>query len=92
MSAFALNKPVVATNVGALPTMVKDGQYGMIVPSKDAQALALAINTLIEYPQKVEAMMTNIERDYSDGEYSWNVIAQGMIDIYKEELLLKAKC
>lgn len=36
--------------------------------------------------------MTNIERDYSDGEYSWNVIAQGMIDIYKEELLLKAKC
>lgn len=92
MSAFALNKPVVATNVGALPTMVKDGQYGMIIPSKDAQALALAINTLIEYPQKVEAMMTNIERDYSDGEYSWNVIAQGMIDIYKEELLLKAKC
>lgn len=92
MSAFALNKPVVATNVGALPTMVKDGQYGMIVPSKDAQALALAINTLIEYPQKVEAMMTNIERDYSDGEYSWNVIAQGMIGIYKEELLLKAKC
>ena len=92
MSAFALNKPVVATNVGALPTMVKDGPYGMIGPSKDAQALALAINTLIEYPQKVEAMMTNIERDYSDGEYSWNVIAQGMIDIYKEELLLKAKC
>ena len=92
MSAFALNKPVVATNVGALPTMVKDGQYGMIVPPKDAQALASAINTLIEYPQKVEAMMTNIERDYSDGECSWNVIAQGMIDIYKEELLLKAKC
>ena len=89
MSAFALNKPVVATNVGALPTMVKDGQYGMIVPPKDASALASAIDKLIECPQNVEAMMVNIERDYSDGECSWNVIAQGMIDIYKEKLLSK---
>lgn len=92
MSAFALNKPVVATNVGALPTMVKDGQYGMIVPPKDASALASAIDILIERPQTVEAMMANIERDYSDGECSWNVIAKGMIDIYKEKLLSKAKC
>lgn len=52
MSAFALNKPVVATKVGALPTIVKNGQYGTIVPPKDVATLASAINTLIENPQK----------------------------------------
>lgn len=86
MSAFALNKPVIATNVGALPTMVKNGQYGTIVPPKDAAALATAIDTLIGNPQKIKAMTVNIEHDYSEGKYSWNAIAQGIIDIYTKKL------
>lgn len=86
MSAFALNKPVVATKVGALPTMVKNGQYGTIVPPKDVATLASAINTLIENPQKIEAMMANIEHDYSEGKYSWKAIAQGITDIYAKKL------
>ncbi len=86
MSSFALNKPVVATNVGALPTMVKDGQYGTIVPPKDVSALDTAIEALIESPQRVDAMMTNIERDYSDGDCSWSAIAQGIIDVYVDKL------
>lgn len=85
MSAFALNKPVIATNVGALPTMVKNGQYGTIVPPKDAAALATAIDTLIGNPQKIKAMTVNIEHDYSEGKYSWNAIAQGIIDIYTKK-------
>lgn len=86
MSAFALNKPVIATNVGALPTMVKNGQYGTIVPPKDAAALATAIDTLIGNPQKIKAMTVNIEHDYSEGKNSWNAIAQGIIDIYTKKL------
>ena len=86
MSAFALNKPVIATNVGALPTMVKNGQYGTIVPPRDAGALATAIDTLIGNPQKIEAMTANIEHDYSNGKYSWNAIAQGITDIYAKKL------
>ena len=86
MSAFALNKPVIATNVGALPSMVKNGQYGTIVPPKDVTTLASAINTLIENPQKIEAMMANIEHDYSEGKYSWKAIAQGITDIYAKKL------
>ena len=86
MSAFALNKPVIATNVGALPTMVKNGQYGTIVPPKDVAALATAIDTLIENPQKKEAMTVNIEHDYSKGKYSWKAIAQGITKIYAKKL------
>lgn len=86
MSAFALNKPVIATNVGALPSMVKNGLYGTIVPPRDATSLATAINTLIEDPQKIEAMTENIKHDYSKGKYSWNAIAQGITDIYTKKL------
>lgn len=86
MSAFALNKPVIATNVGALPSMVKNGLYGTIVPPRDVTSLATAINTLIEDPQKIEAMTENIKHDYSKGKYSWNAIAQGITDIYTKKL------
>ena len=86
MSAFALNKPVIATNVGALPSMVKNGQYGTIVPPRDVTSLATAINTLIEDPQEIEAMTENIKHDYSKGKYSWNAIAQGITDIYTKKL------
>ena len=86
MSAFALNKPVIATNVGALPSMVKNGQYGTIVPPRDVTSLATAINTLIEDSQEIEAMTENIKHDYSKGKYSWNAIAQGISDIYTKKL------
>lgn len=86
MSAFALNKPIIATNVGALPTMVKNGQYGTIVPPRDAAALVTAIDTLIGNPQKIKAMSENIEHDYSEGKYSWNAIAQGIIEVYTKKL------
>ena len=86
MSAFALNKPVIATNVGALPSMVKNGLYGTIVPPRDVTSLATAINTLIEDPQTIEAMTENIKHDYSKGKYSWNAIAQGITDIYTKKL------
>ena len=86
MSAFALNKPVIATNVGALPSMVKNGQYGTIVPPRDVTSLATAINTLIEDSQEIEAMTENIKHDYSKGKYSWNAIAQSITDIYTKKL------
>ena len=67
-------------------TDAHNGQYGTIVPQKDVSALATAIEALIESPQRVDAMMTNIERDYSDGDCSWSAIAQGIIDVYVDKL------
>lgn len=84
MSAFALNKPVIATNVGALPEMVTHKRHGLIVEAKDAHALADAITDLLAHPETVEQMSENIRHDYSKGSNSWKEIAQGMANIYKK--------
>ena len=81
MSAFALNKPVIATNVGALPETVEDGRYGLLVPLKDSKALERAIRQIIQ-PGIAQQMSENIAHDYSAGVHSWSSIASGMLDIY----------
>lgn len=45
--AFAMAKPVVATRVGGIPEVVRDGENGLLVPSGQPQAVAVAINKLI---------------------------------------------
>ncbi|MBI5231035.1 MAG: glycosyltransferase family 4 protein, partial [Coriobacteriales bacterium] len=47
LEAMALGKPVVATNVGGLPEVVKNEVTGLLVPPGDPAALADAIQTVI---------------------------------------------
>lgn len=86
MTSFALNKPVVATDVGALAEMVENGRTGVIVPPRDIQCLADAIIMLLTDDFKVQQMSKNIEEDFSTGEKSWSAIAEKYIEYYKQIL------
>jgi len=46
IEAMANSIPVVATNVGGIPTLVKDGFNGLLISSKSEKAIADAINTI----------------------------------------------
>lgn len=88
MSAFALGKPVIATNVGGLPEMIADGRYGLIIEPHDAYALAAAICRLFEEPNLLHEMSNNITADYGRGNNSWKAIAIGIAEIYSNLLHL----
>jgi len=45
--AMCLGLPIVATGVGGIPELVEDGVNGILVPPKNAVALAEAISTLV---------------------------------------------
>lgn len=48
LDAFASKVPVVATNVGGIPEIVKDRVNGILVPPKNPDALARAIISLLK--------------------------------------------
>jgi glycosyltransferase involved in cell wall biosynthesis len=48
LEALAHGLPVVSTSVGSVPDLIRDGQSGLIVPLRDAGALARAIRRFID--------------------------------------------
>lgn len=83
MSAFAFNKPVVCTNVGALSEMVQDGRNGLLVSPRNAEELASAILRM-DNTKELTSMSRNIDADYSMGIRSWRYIAEETLDIYQQ--------
>ena len=43
LEALAVGSPVIATSVGGVPEVVRDGENGLLVPARDPHALAEAI-------------------------------------------------
>ncbi len=56
LEAMAAGKPVIATAVGGVPELVKDGETGILIPPQDTQALAQAILKLATNPEFGEQM------------------------------------
>jgi glycosyltransferase involved in cell wall biosynthesis len=50
LDAMAAGLPVVATRVGGVPEIVRDGETGLLVPPRDPEALAAAMARLAEEP------------------------------------------
>ncbi|MCH7603352.1 MAG: glycosyltransferase family 4 protein [Planctomycetes bacterium] len=51
LQALAVGIPIIATDAGDNPTIVRDGREGLIVPVGDAAALAQAMLTLAADPE-----------------------------------------
>ena len=50
MEALALKRPVVSTYVAGIPELVDPGKCGLLVPAGDADALAMAMRTILQMP------------------------------------------
>jgi len=84
VEAMAAGLPIVASRVGGIPDLVKDGRNGLLVPPADASALAKAISDLL-------AEKKNRNRMGKAGKkmcrpYSAKAMVEQIDDLYKELL------
>ena len=81
MSAFAFNKPILATNVGDFSIHIKDYITGLIVEPNSIKSFAEGINILLE--EDLAQYENNIAYKISTI-YSWDRIADSLIETYEE--------
>jgi glycogen(starch) synthase len=62
LQSAMMGRPVVGMQVGGLPEAVVHGETGLLVPADDSRALAEAIVSLLENPQRAARMGTNARR------------------------------
>jgi len=80
--AFYLKVPVVGTNVGGIPELIKDNVTGLLAPSNDPQKLADAINLLLDDKEKA-TICSNAAYEFIKNNLTWDVILPKYIEFYE---------
>ncbi|MCP6719176.1 MAG: glycosyltransferase family 4 protein [Patescibacteria group bacterium] len=89
IEAMACGKPIIASNVGEGPELIKNKNFGRIVEethsTKNIIKQIMSLNSQIEK----EGVKNKEIRDFVKKNYSWNVIVKKYIDIFKKRIKRK---
>jgi glycosyltransferase involved in cell wall biosynthesis len=85
LEASALERPVVATAVGGVPSVIRDGETGLLVPPRDPGALATALSRLLDNPG-YGAELGRKAADLVRSHYSLEAMVRATEAVYDEVL------
>lgn len=85
LEASAAGLPVLASKVGGIPEVVKDGETGILIPPGDQNAIAQAVVKLAQDPQLRHKLGENGRRFVVEN-FTWTDLA-GQIEMYYKSLL-----
>src|SRR5262249_14417687 len=80
LEAMSQKLPAVATPIGCAPTIVRDGENGLLVPVRDPEAAAAAVERLMDDPP-ARRRMGEAARAAVAG-MTWRATALRTLDVY----------
>jgi glycosyltransferase involved in cell wall biosynthesis len=75
--------PVIATPVGGIPEVVRDGETGFLVASRDSSALTRALDNVFSDEARASEVATRAQR-FARHSLTWAGNARAMLDIYQD--------
>lgn len=85
IEAMSYGKPVVASDVGGIPDVVKHGETGLLVPPGNPSELASAITAVLDDADYAARLGARGRRRASEA-FSWGAIARRIEDLYRSLL------
>lgn len=82
LEAMACGRPVVATDVGGLSTLVDHRRTGLLVPSREPAAWAEALDSLLCLPDR--AVRMGAAAAVAARRYRWSDAARSLADVYAD--------
>ena len=81
-TTFSMGTPIVASDVGNFAEAIENGKSGIIVPPCDVDALANAMDDLVDHSEKLESF-----RKYIAGEWlernGWEEVVAQYLNCYE---------
>lgn len=85
LQALAIGVPVVASDVGGIPSIIKQGETGRLVPPHDAAALAAAIREALEEKLQTQALC-RAGQEFIVNHHSLDTMLDRLDAIYRQHL------
>jgi glycosyltransferase involved in cell wall biosynthesis len=89
LQAQAMSCAVVATTIGGIPEVVEDGVTGLLVPPRDAEALAEKIKALLD-DSALSAHLGQNARAHIEKSYSLDAMGERLLALYEKLSQTKA--
>ncbi len=85
VEAMMMGIPVVATNVGGIPEIVKSGETGLLTPPGDPASLAEAVVELLQNHEKADAL-ASAGREFAMNNLTAEKMVKDTISVYEDIL------
>jgi glycosyltransferase involved in cell wall biosynthesis len=85
LEAMAMARPVIATRVGGIPSIIDDGVSGILVPPQDPETLADRILDLLIHPERRKEIGRSARQKVAE-RFSSERMCGEYISIYRESL------
>ena len=82
LEAMACGTPVIASEVGGLAYLVKDGETGFTIPDQEPDMLCEKISWLLN-DHELHTAMSRRAVEYAQ-DYAWEKIAKQILDVYQD--------
>lgn len=82
IEAFSVGKTIVATAVDGTPEVVHDTENGLLIPARDAQAIAEKVCYMIAHPEERSAMEKGAKETF-EKDFSFARFTERYVEYYK---------
>jgi hypothetical protein len=85
LESMAVGKPMIVTNTGGMPEVIKDGINGFVIPVRDFEVLAEKIFVLLE-DNRLRKRLGYTGRQMVESNYTKERVTRDTISVYKNAL------
>ena len=83
LEAQLMEKPVIATNVGGIPELMKNNETGFLIEKSDHQTLIEKLELILNDFPKANSL-GKAGKEFVSSNFSWKIIAKNFINITNE--------
>ena len=76
-------KPVIATNVGGIPELMKNNETGFLIEKSDHQTLIEKLELILNDSQKA-SNLGKTGKEFVSSNFSWKIVAKSFVSIANE--------